>query len=82
MDNRGSGLYQVSLDISPEERGPFDGVLEGEELQAGITETTEVSPPKSMSHLGSMTHAQHLWAVTNGSRPGLAVVSLHFLQEF
>lgn len=36
----------MSLDMWPEERSPFDGVLEGKELQAGITETAEVSPPK------------------------------------
>lgn len=46
VDNRGSGPYQMSLDMWPEERSPFDGVLEGKELQAGITETAEVSPPK------------------------------------
>lgn len=52
-------------------------------MQEGITETAEVPPPNKSSPLpGSVTRVWPLWAVTNGSRPGLAAVSLHPGQEF
>lgn len=86
MDDRGPGPHQVSLYVEPAEQGPLDRIRRGvgEKLQAGITEIAEVPPPKkSRSCPGSVTRVWPLWAVTNGSRPGLAaVVSLHPGQEF